>query len=86
MMEALERMLTGQRLTEMNDLRNRLNANIRKVNMAMCTATNPEYPMDQRIAAFNQAVSLCERDSFRLNELKRQCPEFADLINESESA
>jgi hypothetical protein len=56
------------------------NRRARTANLAMCTATDSEQPIEVRIAAFQIALNTWQGDPYQIQNLKRQCPALFAII------
>jgi hypothetical protein len=53
---------------------------VRRSNMLMCTATNPDLSFEMRLEAFKTALEIWQGDEFGTKNIERQCPAFLAIL------
>jgi hypothetical protein len=82
----LENMFTARRLLEAEARTQEFGQRVRKSNMGMCTVTNPEVPLEERLRTLRHVLSLWEGDEFQTLNVTRQVPALMALLNITEKS
>jgi hypothetical protein len=82
----LETMFAERRRAENAALRDSHNAKVRISNMALCSATDPEAPIESRLAAAKQALDVWKGNSIMTEVVEKQIPHLVDILRSREHA